>query len=153
MTIVPATSSSDLQRVRTLFEEYWNSFGFPSSLQNFSTEVAQLPGHYAPPGGRLALAVAGEEAAGCVALRRLDARSCEAKRLYVPEKFRGQGVGRALLEWLVNEARTAGYSEMFGDTLPVMGRALALYERMGFERTGPYASDPTPGAIYLRLAL
>ncbi len=153
MRIVSVTSSDDLQKVKTLFEEYWNSFGFPSSLQNFSTEVARLPGHYAPPGGRLALAVAGEEAAGCIALRRLDARRCEAKRLYVREEFRGQGFGRTLLEWLVSEAREAGYSEMFGDTLPIMDQALALYERMGFEHTGPYASDPTPGAIYLRLTL
>jgi GNAT superfamily N-acetyltransferase len=153
MRIAPATSSSDLQTVKTLFEEYWDSFGFPPSLQDFATEATHLPGNYAPPGGRLALALAGEEAAGCIALRRLDAQRCEAKRLYVREKFRGQGVGRALLEWLVREARQAGYSEMCGDTLPVMAGALAMYERMGFERTGPYAANPTPGAIFLRLGL
>jgi len=153
MRIVAAASSSDLERVRTLLEEYWQSFGFSPSLQDFATEVAGLPGDYQPPHGRLALALAGDEAAGCVALRRLDAERCEAKRLYVRERFRGQGAGRALLEWLVSEARQAGYAEMFGDTLPVMDRALELYERMGFERTGPYAANPTPGAVFLRLRL
>jgi GNAT superfamily N-acetyltransferase len=150
---VPAISNSDLLKVRALFEEYWNSFGFPPSLQDFATEVAGLPGQYEAPGGRLGLALVAEEAAGCVALRRLDAQRCEAKRLYVRQKFRGQGFGRALLEWIGNEARQAGYSEMFGDTLPVMDKALALYEQMGFERTEPYAASPTPGAIYLRLRL
>jgi hypothetical protein len=35
----------------------------------------------------------------------------------------------------------------------VMTRALEMYERMGFERTGPYGEDPTPGAIFIRLRL
>jgi GNAT superfamily N-acetyltransferase len=153
MKIVNVTSGRELQAVRALLEEYWESFGFPPSLQNFASEIVRLPGDYAPPAGRLALALAGDEQAGCIALRRLDAQRCEAKRLYVREKFRGQGAGRALLEWLVNEARQAGYSEMCGDTLPTMAGALALYQRMGFERTGPYAANPTPGAIFLRLNL
>ncbi len=153
MEIVNVTSGRQLLVVKELFEEYWESFGFPPTLQNFSLEVKRLPGDYAAPDGRLALAGVGDEQAGCIALRRLDQQRCEAKRLYVRETFRGQGVGRALLEWLISEARQAGYSEMYGDTLPVMDRALALYERMGFERTGPYVSNSTPGAIYLRLRL
>lgn len=103
--------------------------------------------------GRLALALLDGEAAGCVALRRWDEGRCEAKRLYVRPAFRGRGIGRALVEWVVAEARAAGYREMLGDTLPAMERALAMYQALGFERTAPYAADPTPGAIYLRLKL
>jgi GNAT superfamily N-acetyltransferase len=153
MQIVPATAASDIQKARSLFEEYWNSFGFPPSFQDFASEAAGLPRGYEPPEGRLALALVDGEAAGCVALRKIDSRRCEAKRLYVREEYRGRGAGRALLDWLIAEARIAGYSEMLGDTLPAMDRALAMYERVGFERTGPYAEHPTPGAIYLRLAL
>jgi putative acetyltransferase len=51
------------------------------------------------------------------------------------------------------EARAAGYSEMVGDTMPVMREALALYDRMGFERSEPYAAQPTEGAIYIRKSL
>ena len=68
-------------------------------------------------------------------------------------EFRGRGLGRALLEWVIAEARVAGYREMLGDSMPVMEAALEMYHRMGFERTGPYASEPTPGAIFLRLKL
>ncbi len=134
--IEPVESAEALVAVRTLLEEYWNSFGFTPCFQNFGDELAGLPGAYAPPGGRLALATSGGQLAGCIALRRVDADHAEAKRLYVRPAFRGLGLGRALMEWVMAEARAAGYAEIVGDTMPVMRDALALYERMGFDRTG-----------------
>jgi GNAT superfamily N-acetyltransferase len=110
-----------LAAMRLLLEEYWNSFGFTPCFQNFSDELTGLPGAYAPP-------------AGCIALRRVDANHAEAKRLYVCPAFRDQGLGGALMEWVMAEARAAGYREIVGDTMPAMRDALALYERMGFER-------------------
>lgn len=148
-----AEDAADLSIVRVLLEEYWSSFGFTPCFQNFSAELAGLPGSYAPPDGRLALAWAGSEAAGCVALRRFDGTRAEVKRLYVRPAFRGQGLGRSLMEWLIREARHAGYSELVGDTMPVMGEALALYERIGFQRTEPYAGQESSGAIPIRLTL
>jgi len=153
MHIVPVETAPQVDQVRTLFEEYWASFGFTPCFQNFGQEVAGLPGDYAPPGGRLALGLLDGQAAGCVALRRYDAQRCEAKRLFVRPQFRGRGAGRALLAWVIAEAHAAGYREMIGDTLPVMARALEMYDRLGFERTAPYSSEPTPGAIHLRLRL
>ena len=143
----------DIPAVRALFEEYWQSFGFTPCFQGFDREVANLPGDYAPPGGRLALARVDGEPAGCAALRRFDELRCEAKRLYVRPAFRGTGLGRELLRWITQEAREAGYREIVGDTMPVMMQALAMYDRAGFERTGPYSEKATPGAIYLRLRL
>jgi len=88
-----------------------------------------------------------------VALRRVDDLRAEAKRLYVRPAFRGQGVGAALLEYIIEQARAAGYRELVGDTMPVMQDALEMYKRRGFELTGPYTADPTPGAVYIRLLL
>jgi len=145
ITLVESTDA--LAAVRILLEEYWNSFGFTPCFQNFGEELAGLPGAYAPPGGRLALATVDREAAGCIALRRVDADHAEAKRLYVRPAFRSLGLGRALMEWAMAEARAAGYREIVGDTMPAMRDALALYERMGFERTGtapPVQATPFP---------
>jgi putative acetyltransferase len=151
--ILPVTDESRLAEVRTLFQEYWDSFGFTPCFQGFGEELTRLPGEYVPPGGRLALALVDGRPAGCIALRRFDVGRCEAKRLYVRPEFRGHGLGRALLDWVIAEARAAGYREMVGDTMPVMDRALSMYDRYGFERTSPYTDDPTPGAVYLRLNL
>jgi GNAT superfamily N-acetyltransferase len=153
MQTIQPESAAEWDQVRELFREYWASFGFSPCFQGFEAEVAGLPGAYAPPGGALVLALVEGQAAGCAALRRFDAQRCEAKRLYVRPRFRGLGMGRALLDWVIAEARTIGYREMVGDTIPQMAVALAMYDRAGFERTGPYAEVPTPGAIYLRLKL
>ena len=153
MKIVHAESAEQLEQVKELFREYWTSFGFSPCFQNFETEVAGLPGAYAPPGGALALALVGDRPAGCAALRPFQAHTAEFKRLFVHPDFRGHGVGRALLMWVVAEARRLGYTELVGDTIPQMTVALDMYDRAGFQRTAPYSEIPTPGAIYLRLKL
>lgn len=153
MRIGPVETAADLAEVRSLLEEYWEAFGFTPCFQNFDVELKGLPGTYRPPAGQLALAWVDESAAGCVALRQFDDTRCEIKRLYVRPGFRGHHIGRALVEWVLAEARASGYREMVGDTLPVMATALELYDRLGFERTGPYANDSTPGAIYIRRRL
>jgi GNAT superfamily N-acetyltransferase len=153
MDIIAVTGEPGITVVRALFREYWDSFGFTPCFQNFGEELAGLPGKYSPPSGRLAVAYIDGEPAGCIALRRIDDQRCEAKRLYVRSRFRGRGIGRALLDWVIAEARAAGYREMLGDTMPVMQQALEMYERLGFERTAAYSGEPTPGAIYIRLSL
>lgn len=146
--IRPVEGPEALATLRTLLEEYWHSFGFTPCFQNFAVELAGLPGAYASPRGRVAIAWVENEPAGCVALRPVSAHRAEAKRLFVRPAFRGRGIGRALIEWLIAEAHTAGYTEIIGDSLPVMSDALALYDRIGFERT------PSPdGTIDLRLKL
>jgi GNAT superfamily N-acetyltransferase len=148
-----ATSPEDLDAVRELFQEYWNALGFAPCFQNFETELATLPGKYASPKGRLLLAEIEGTAAGCVALRPFADTRGEMKRLYLRPSFRGRKVGEALVRALVDEARAIGYSEVIADTIPgAMATALALYERLGFERIPPY-SEETPGAVHIRLRL
>jgi putative acetyltransferase len=148
-----AASPEELALVRALFQEYWNSFGFTPCFQNFDRELADLPGKYAPPGGRLLLALMNGQPAGCVALRLFDQTRGEVKRLYVHPQFRGRGVGKTLMNAVAAEARGIGYSELIADTIPdVMATALSIYERLGFQRIPPY-SDETPEAQHIPLRL
>ncbi len=111
------------------------------------------PGVYGAEGGALLLAKSEDEPAGTIALRRLDDRSGEVKRLYLRPRFRGLGLGRMLLNAVIERARAVPYDCLYGDTLPVMMEALSLYERFGFERVEAYSETPTSGAIYLKLKL
>jgi len=151
--IIPAHAEAYLGQVRELFLEYAASLGFSLCFQSFDRELAELPGDYAPPSGRLLLARDGAESAGCVALRRLADSICEMKRLYVRPAFRGKGIGRALAEAVLTEARGSGYTHMRLDTLPSMKEAIHLYESLGFGRIDRYCGNPVEGALFMELAL
>jgi len=116
-------------------------------------KVAELPGDYTPPAGCLLVARDDGAAVACVGLRRLDAATCEMKRLYVRPSHRGLGLGRALADAVISEARLVGYVRMRLDTLPSMSEAAVLYERLGFRDIEPYAENPVPGARFLQLDL
>jgi putative acetyltransferase len=151
--IVRATSAEQIATARVLFKEYEASLGIELTFQGFAREVAELPGAYAPPAGRLFLATDGTEPAGCVALRPLGDGVCEMKRLYVRPTARGTRLGRRLTETVIREARAIGYTRMRLDTLPSMKEAFALYKTIGFREIPPYCENPIVGTHFMELSL
>jgi putative acetyltransferase len=154
MRIFSATTEDDINNARTLFEEYAAGVGISLCFQNFDQELAKLPGDYAPPGGRLLLAVEDDELAGCIAMRKLEPRVCEMKRLFVRPTHRAKGLGRVLVNAIIDEARKLGYTTMRLDTLPGrMDKAIALYRSIGFVEIAPYCHNPVEGATFMELQL
>jgi GNAT superfamily N-acetyltransferase len=134
--------------------EYASSLGFSLCFQSFDDELNNLPGAYGPPQGRLLLARHAGHAAGCIALRPLQAGICEMKRLYVRPANRGLGLGRILVERLIAEAQALGYERMRLDTIAsAMKDAIALYRRMGFKEIAPYSAIPIESALWMELLL
>ena len=154
IVLIQATLPEHIEQARALFLEYGSSLGFSLCFQSFDEELKSLPGAYGPPSGRLLLARHASHAAGCVALRKLEAGICEMKRLYVRPADRGAGLGRMLVERVIAEARTIGYKRMRLDTIEsAMKDAIALYRRMGFEEIAPYSAIPIEHALWMELRL
>ena len=164
LNIRQAEAPAEIAQARKLFTEYAESLGFSLCFQGFDEELANLPGEYAPPAGRLLLAYAAEPTpnttanaqgpAGCVALHALEAGICEMKRLYVRPDFRGKGVGKELIDAILTAARAIGYTRMRLDTIePIMKDAVRMYRALGFREIEPYRANPIAGALYMELQL
>jgi putative acetyltransferase len=147
-------SPAQVAQARELFLEYAQSLGVNLCFQNFEQELAGLPGHYAPPDGRLLLAEYEGQLAGCVALHQWEPGVCEMKRLYLRPTFRGTGLGRVIAEKAIAEARNIGYQYMRLDTIePIMKDAVEMYRKLGFREIAPYRPNPIAGAMYMELQL
>jgi GNAT superfamily N-acetyltransferase len=149
-----ARSPDDIKLARELFREYAAWVEIDLCFQNFEKELAELPGDYMPPDGGLWLASHNGQLAGCIAMRKIGEGICEMKRLFVREAFRGQGLGRNLVEFVFREAREIGYERMRLDTLPPkMNDAIRLYRSFGFKEIASYYDNPVPGAKFMELSL
>jgi GNAT superfamily N-acetyltransferase len=151
--IVDGHAADAVGTVRELFLEYAAWVTVDLCFQDFEAELAALPGKYAPPTGAILLAQVHGVVAGCVAMRRLEASVGEMKRLWVRQSFRNCGMGKLLIEAIVERARAAGYARLRLDTLPQMNTALVLYRALDFYEVPAYYDNPVPGAIFLEKVL
>ena len=163
LTIGHAATPAQLQSVRELLREYTN-WAFSSTegsadaptFEGLEQELATLPGEFAPPDGRLLLAMIDGQPAGCIALRRPDATSGEVKRLYVRPGFRGHNVGGRLVATLIDAARTIGYPRLVLDSHHTMTSAHALYRVAGFhvvEAPVDFPEHLKPLAVFMEMDL
>lgn len=121
--------------------------------QHYDDEVKELGEKYGMPNGRLYVAYLNSDIVGCVALRQLDDRFCEMKRLYVRPGYRGKHIGNALIEQVIADARQIGYKHMRLDTFPFMDRAIQMYYRYGFYKIERYNDNPASTAVFMQLDL
>jgi putative acetyltransferase len=154
LKILQVENEGMVTEARTLFREYEAWFGMSLCFQDFEREVAELPGKYVPPDGRLYLAYFDDALAGCIAMRKLEDGVCEMKRLFVRDGFRGARIGVQLIERLIDEARLENYERMRLDTFPPkMGKAVSLYESHGFRPIPAYYENPYEDVLFMELDL
>ena len=161
MPITSAATAADYAAFATLVRDYvdWCRARYAQeawlvdrvfSEQALARELEDLAASYAPPHGRVLLAREAGEICGGGAYRRLSAEACEMKRLFVRERFRGKGFGRALCNALVAAAARDGFKFMRLDTMSLMTGAIALYESAGFRPCAPYNDYPAEVMRYIR---
>ncbi len=151
MKIVDGTNY--IRQVKDLIAEYTTALGRNLDFQGIKEELADPAKKYAPPFGRVLIALERDTALGMVAYHRHSAERCEMKRLYVKPEFRGQHLGEQLVERIIVEAKKKGYREMVLDTLQPMHAAIAVYKKHGFIECEPYYNNPMCDVIYMKKVL
>ena len=147
----------NLEEVSKIFSEYTNSILDKDiqmkdclSSQNYDKEIKDLKSKYALPKGRLYLAYIDDLVVGCIALRCIDDKYCEMKRLFVRPGNRGYSIGRKLVEKVIEDAVEIGYEYMRLDTFPFMESATKMYKSYGFYEIDPYNDNPASRAIFMQ---
>ena len=149
---VKKTDVKALEQVKSLFREYANWLSVDLSFQGFEEELISLPEpNYIPPVGALFLALVDGQPAGCVGVRLFENATCEMKRLFVRDSFKGHGVGRALAIRAIEAGKKLGYKRMLLDTLAHMRPAIELYTSLGFHPIAAYYDNPISDAVYLSM--
>ncbi|MCL2051324.1 MAG: GNAT family N-acetyltransferase [Lachnospiraceae bacterium] len=148
------------ETIINLFTEYTemlyevrSDIGDYLDLQNYHHELEHLEEKYGHPDGRLYIAYADNNAAGCIGLRKLNETECEMKRLFIRPEYRNLGIAHQLAEKIINEARQIGYQSMLLDSLPELIPALKFYEKLGFYRIPAYNDSPVTNTVFMKIDL
>ncbi len=154
-----AASGASMSRVPTLHIRR-STLALPDAARLVAALNAELTAMFPEPGathfslsdaqvvageGAFMVAYLDDVAVGCGAVRRLDESTAELKRMYVVPSFRGQGIGRALVEALEHEGRLLGVTRIVLETGTRLAPAIRLYEAMGYARIplfGEYLASP-----------
>lgn len=146
--------NSALDIIRDLFRAYEQELGENLCFQRFEEELKDPLKKYGPPAGALLLAYWNNEPAGCIAFTPMpQGATCEMKRLYVKPAYRKYGIGKQLVQQLMELAVERGYTTMRLDTLEKLQSAIRLYEQLGFNRITAYYNNPLPAVVYMEKKL
>ena len=137
----------------TLIKEYISELNVDLSFQDLSNELNSLLITYGPPKGYFCLAYINEIAVGCVGIKPLTDQIGELKRLYVRPAYRGYHVASQLINTVLDHAKHIGYDRLYLDTLSSLHEAIALYEKVGFERMPAYYDNPLLNVYYYQIKL
>jgi len=94
-----------------------------------------------PPNGRFYLVRYNSDIAGVGCLKKLEDGVGEIQRMYVLPSFRGRGIGRAIVNRLIEDARSIGYRRLKLESLEFLEAAHLLYRSVGFQEIVPYAEN------------
>ena len=107
-------------------------------------------------GGRIFFAVRGGETVACCALVARGGGECEVSKMAVTKACRGLGLGRRLLEAVIEKARAAGVRRLFLESNRKLTPAISLYESVGFREVpaeravaSPYARSDIAMELFL----
>jgi N-acetylglutamate synthase-like GNAT family acetyltransferase len=153
MIVYKKPEKNEFAKTRALILEYVQWLNQDLSFQNIDDELNRFPEKYGEPDGAFFIAKENDNVVGCVGLKKMDDKSCEMKRLFVRDKYRGKGTGKKLVEMIIEEAKSKNYETMKLDTLDTMKNALDIYYKTGFHEIEPYYNNPHAGVVYLEKKL
>jgi ribosomal protein S18 acetylase RimI-like enzyme len=146
-------TDEEISSAKSLIIEYIQWLNQDLCFQNIDDELDNFPEKYKEPEGAFIIAKVNSNIVGCVGIRKIENKICEMKRLFVNDNYKGKGIGKKLVEIIIEEAKMKNYEKIRLDTLSTMESALKIYYKNGFNKIEPYYNNPGDNVVYLEKIL
>ena len=124
-----------------LNERVQREYGIGFDVEAMVASDLSDPHKFHSPDGRFYLAQYDNAIAGVGCLKKLQEGVGEIQRMYVLTRFRGRKIGRAIVNRLIDDARSIGYRQLKLESLGFLEAAHSLYRSVGFYEIDPYADN------------
>jgi len=132
-------TNADCDAVRELVFAVLAEYGLKSDPGCTDADLSDIEQSYFARGGLFRVLESSESSiVGAYGLYPMANRTCELRKMYLRREWRGQGLGKRLLDDALAQARRLGFARVALETASVLKEAIALYERYGF---APYQPD------------
>ena len=124
---------ADAETIKSLVTTVLSEYGLRFDGEKTDSDLHALSDHYENNGGGFYVM---EDSGGIIAtgaIYRLDNQRCELRKMYILHNYRGQGLGKKLLAYLLNEAKHLGFNRVELETASVLKEAIGLYQSFGFQ--------------------
>lgn len=133
---IRSADNRDCVKVQNLVFGILDEYGLTVETGGTDADIADIEANYLNRGGAFeVIEDASGNLLGTIGLYPLDAETIELRKMYFDRKLRGRGVGKKMLERMIEKARALGFKRIYLETASVLKAAAALYEKYGFEPT------------------
>jgi putative acetyltransferase len=148
--IRPATNR-DLPRIRAVLLSVRSEFGVVDETDVSDNDLTDLERNYFARGGVFEVVedTRSNQIVGCAGLLPLSSRRAELCKMYILSSARGRGLGKRMLEDLLDAARGSGFAEVWLETNSALTTATGLYQKYGFRPVEPDQLLPRCDQAYL----
>ena len=126
-------TNQDVRGIWTLISSVLTEYGIGACQSTTESDLNDIERSYWDKGGVFFALIEDGQVIGTVALHRQSATVCELCRMYLDSRYRGRGLGRRLLNAVLEEASARGYDEVVLETAAVLTEAIGLYRAVGFQ--------------------
>lgn len=137
--LIRSATNSDIPLIKKIVFSSLIEHGLRPDPSGKDLDLDDIEKNYSSNRGFFGVAVLVEtnQIVGTFGIHPMDHEICELRKMYLSKAFRGQGLGRWLLDTAIQKAREKHYAKIFLETISPLTAAIALYKKMGFKEVKP----------------
>lgn len=149
LSIFPATNQDKI-KVVALVSSILAEYGFECDFSTSESDLLDIEETYFNSGGTFQLVEdVKENLIGTYAILPITKETCKLRKMYLIPQARGHGVGRYMMQQVIETAKVLGFKYVILETSSVMKDAIKLYVQSGFQEIAQPAQSPRCDHVFI----